>query len=293
MAQLCLVSPHDLDLRFRRLHRPLEPVIEKMAASLKSKGQISPLIAADDVDGPLVLLDGFKRQAAAEVLGWDRLKVMKEERSGSGAKAMIYLANRRNDFSMIQEALLLRELVEVDGLMQVEAAVLLERHKSWVSRRLDMIRRLSDGIVDDLQLGLLPPGSGPALARLPPCNQADFSAAIQVNRLLSKEINKLVDLWVKAGDPSHRRFLLDFPREALEIAWRKGKDHAHPKVVNWRKDLSTIRRLASGFERDLTGPIKMDKETALELQQLLDRTENACRSGFNALRNLLSKEISS
>jgi len=47
-------------------------------------------------------------------------------KSDSEAKALIYLLNRSKGFSMITEAILVRDLVEVEGLNQVEAGVLLE-----------------------------------------------------------------------------------------------------------------------------------------------------------------------
>jgi len=39
---------------------------------------------------------------------------------------------------MITEATLIRDLIEVEWLNQMETAVLLERHKSWVCRRLQL-----------------------------------------------------------------------------------------------------------------------------------------------------------
>jgi len=47
------------------------------------------------------------------------------------------------------EALVVWELLEIEGLNQVEAADLLERHKSWVCRRLSMIRSLAPEIIHD------------------------------------------------------------------------------------------------------------------------------------------------
>ena len=118
---------------------------------------------------------------------------------------------------MIQEAMLVRELIDTDGLTQTEAAGLLERHKSWVNRRLLMIRRLAPEIIEDLKLELLPPGSGPTLARLPPCNQSDFSATIQIHQLSATEIRNLADLWCMAKDQDTKQFLLKSPEEALDI----------------------------------------------------------------------------
>ena len=43
-------------------------------------------------------------------------------------------------------------------------------------------------------MDLIPPGVGPTLARVAPCNQGDIVAAIQKDKLSAGETNLLVDL---------------------------------------------------------------------------------------------------
>jgi ParB-like chromosome segregation protein Spo0J len=188
------IPTDQIDLRLLALRTPTTPAVEKMAASLKRRGQLTPIIIAEDGKYPM-LVDGFKRHEAARALGLDSLKGTSVTADPTQAKAMMYLMNRAGSFSMIQEAMLVRELVDTDGLTQTETARSLDRHKSWVNRRLLMIRHLAPEIIEDLSLELLPPGSAPSLARLPRCNQADFSAAIQIHRLSAKQIRNLIDLW--------------------------------------------------------------------------------------------------
>ena len=210
------VSPDHLDLSLGFL-RPVHARVQaKMTDSLIKYGQLTPLIVVED-KGRMILVDGFKRLRCAKELGMESLRVVPLKKSTAEAKALIYLLNRPTGFSMITEALLIRDLVEVEGLNQVETAVLLERHKSWVSRRLSMIRNLTPEIVDDIQLNLVPAGVGPSLARLPGDNQGDFSLAIQTNDLKSQEVKRLVDLWCKTKDPGVRRYLVKSPRKALEV----------------------------------------------------------------------------
>jgi hypothetical protein len=58
-------------------------------------------------------------------------------------------------FGELEEAWLVQALVPEDGLSQVEVAMLLARHKSWVCRRLAMMEKLRAAAQDDLRLGLL------------------------------------------------------------------------------------------------------------------------------------------
>jgi len=284
-----LVSPESLDLRLKRLHTPSRSAIDNMAASLARYGQISPVIASDDGQR-LILADGFKRQAAAKIIGLSRLVVMSVDTSIAHTKALMYLVNRASGFSMIAEAMLVQELVDVDGLKQAEAATLLERHKSWVSRRLDIIRRLAPETVEELKLNLVPGGSAPSLARLPQCNQADFSAAIQTHRLRPQEISRLVDLWCKAKEPAHKRFLLDFPHQALNVV-----NHNlayNQKGLKWHKDIRTIIEIATKMDEAFRqAPPKLDTKSARLLRQLVNEAELACQKSFDMMRKAISNEV--
>jgi len=133
------------------------------------------------------------------------------------------------------------------GLTQTEAGILPDRHKSWISRRLDMVRRLAPEVIDDLLLELIPAGGGPSLARIPACNQADFSAAIQTHQLAPMEIRRLVDMFCKAPDPGVKQAILRSPRSALELAEHPAKS----ETVNWRGKIQTLFRIIDTLEADL------------------------------------------
>lgn len=269
------VSLNELDLRLKYLHTPTQDAIEGMAASLKKRGQISPVIASIEL-GELILVDGFKRQAAATLADFDRLQVMTVAQGSPYTKALPYLMNRAKGFSMIEEAYLARELVEVDGLKQVEVASLLDHHKSWVHCRLDLIRSLAPEILEDLKLGLIPPGSASSLARLPKHNQADWSSAIQTHRLRSREVAQLVDLWCKAADPAQKKYLMELPRQALQVlkeANLKGPQNALHSLIAF------AQRLHQDYQN---GSNRLNRQGLSH--ELLDQAEQALRSCLDAIR---------
>lgn len=217
---------------------------KKMTDSLIKYGQLTPVTVVER-EHRMILVDGFKRHRSAKYIKMERLDAVVLSKSSSEAKALIYLLNMQAGFSMIAEATLIRDLIEVEGLNQVETAVLLERHKSWVCRRLQMIRNLSSQIVDDIKVNLIPPGVGPSLARLPRDNQADFSMTIQKHGLKYGEVNRLVDLWYKTKDPGVRQHLLDSPRQALEVvSLSRNKE-------KWAFLIETILSKISSLNREL------------------------------------------
>lgn len=218
------------DLDLERLRGSRDAAVDKMAGSLKRRGQLTPVIVTERGDRYL-LVDGFKRYRAAEKLRSASLNVVVIQADSKQAKAMLYLLNRPGGFSMIQEALLVKELIEIDGLTRSEAGLLVDRHKSWISRRLDMVRRLSPEVIDALLLELIPPGVGSSLARIPPCNQPDFAAAIQVHRLTPSEIRRLADFYCKAPDPDMKQMILGSPERALGIVQQEMKTVPPEKII--------------------------------------------------------------
>ncbi len=206
------VALNQLDLRLLPLCRPRQACVEKMVTALGKQGQLTPIIVSDKV-----LVDGFKRYEAAQRLNLEQLTAVAIEADPVRSKALTLMLNQGKHGSIIQEALLVRELVEVDGMSQSETALMLGRHKSWVHRRLLFIKSLAPQIIEDIQFGFLPAGSGLHLARLHTCNQGDLSAVIQNHKLKTQEIRTLVDLLAKAKAPEVKKILHDSPRQVLEL----------------------------------------------------------------------------
>ncbi len=133
-----------------------------MTQSLKDYGQVSPIIVCQ-LEGQTVLVDGFKRLHAARSLkGFTHLKASTLEVDEQGAKAALFNLNQIVGRPVeLEEAWLIFALVREDGLQQIEAALMLGRHKSWVNRRLALIERLCDEARKSLRLGLMTPTRGP------------------------------------------------------------------------------------------------------------------------------------
>jgi ParB-like chromosome segregation protein Spo0J len=105
------------------------------------------------------LVDGFKRLAAAEALGWAAVSIVVRPLDEMGQWAAMLPLNRGPvSMTTLEEALVLREMVKT-GLMQTEVASLCARHKTWVSRRVGLVDRLHPELIEALKLGLLHPGS--------------------------------------------------------------------------------------------------------------------------------------
>ena len=188
--------------------------IERMKQSLARHGQMTPLVTTARPEG-VELVDGFKRLAAAEALGWPSMSIVVRPLDAMGQwAAMLLLNGGPVSMTTLEEALVLREMVKT-GLTQTEVAELCARHKTWVSRRVGLVDRLHPELVEAMKLGLLHPGSARRLLSLPPGNQLEMSAVVQSARLGPRDTELLVSLWHRTKDPAARRALLSEPRASL------------------------------------------------------------------------------
>jgi ParB-like chromosome segregation protein Spo0J len=204
-----------------RLHIP--ELERGMMRSLESYGQLAPIVVVRQ-EGHWELIDGFKRLGAARKLPtMDRLLARQMEADEHSAKAAIYGLNRAGGRTReMEEAWIVHALVREDGLMQVEVAELLGRHKSWVCRRLALIEKLGPEARADLQVGLLTPSSARQLVRLPTGNQTEVLELVRREGLSTNELTGIVDLWVQCPARLQQQYILQHPREAL--AQEKGVD---------------------------------------------------------------------
>jgi hypothetical protein len=215
--ELRRIDPATLDLSLGRLRRLPEPAVAAMAESLRTKGQLSPLVAAER-DGVLVLVDGFVRRLAAMRDGPASMLVEVVKLSPVQMKAQLYLRNRERGLHLLEECGLVKELAEVEGLTQVEIGDALERHKSWVCRRLALVHQVSPHLLEEMALGQLGEGCLRRLALLPQRNQEALWTAARRTELSPRQTGQLVDLWRLAPDPEARQYVIEHPREALELA---------------------------------------------------------------------------
>lgn len=223
----------EIDVRLGRYRLAVLEAEEAMARSLRRYGQISPIVVWVRDEAP-VLIDGFKRLAAARMLkGMESLSARRVEVDERGAKAAMYALNRTGrHLGELEEAWLVQALVREDGLSQAEVAVLLGRHKSWVCRRLAMMEKLCPAAQEDLRMGLLSPTMARQLIRLPVGNQQGALETKQRHGLSAAELRGVVDLLLASGTEEKAAFVLEQPRQALREV-RVGP------VCGWDPRLST------------------------------------------------------
>lgn len=288
-----VVGAEEVDLGLSRLRVIPAGAVEAMRRSIERKGQLSPVVVAEG-EQRLELIDGFKRQAAVVVLKQTTLWVDVVKLSAVERKAQVYVRNRDRGLTLLEESLLVRELVRVDGLSQVEVADLLERHKSWVCRRLQFIEGLSPYLLEDVRVGLLSTGSARRLAPLPAGNQEEVASAVERERLSPRQTAKLVELWQRAPDETARRFVLSHPAQVLGVAQGGMEEGSadprlNPRAQQALRSLQILRgaaeRLCSRCEQ---GIAPLEKEGAAVLAGAFAQAREASRRAWDALDGVVA-----
>lgn len=290
------VKIDELDLRLGRLRQIPEGAIRAMLVSVRNKGQLSPVAAAKQ-DGALVLVDGFVRHIVARRLGLDSLLVEVVELSPVQMKVQLYLRNRERGMALVEECRLVRELAELDGLNQVEIGDLLERHKSWVCRRLALQRALSPQLIEDHELGWLNAGSVRRLAQLPARNQEQLVAVARQHELSPRETATFISLWQQAVDPQARTYLMSHPKEAVAQAEQRAAEPHDPRLGEPGRRVVTGLEMLGQVSLRVEGRIRaglgeLPAEGVVLIERASRRAEELCGTAFGAVRGWLKTRTS-
>lgn len=169
---------------------------------------------------------------------------------------------------------------------------LLGQHKSWVCRRLAMLERLSESVVEDLRLGLLGPALARQLVRLPAGNQESVLALTRRESLTAQEVSGVIDL-LHGASPEQAAFVLAKPREALRRV--NGvpaalRDPRLSRAGNWLvKQLTQAAEVLTRLEQWLRSPGEReltDRDRCLlepMLRELGDRSERVAERTLGSL----------
>lgn len=196
------VDIHQLDLRYAHTRVITSASIGSLARSIEQFGQISPLVGVSC--GSLVLIDGYRRVAALKLNGQDT--AMAEVWPCTEREAILRLIVRSSarKWEAIEEAGLLRELINGSDLSRAQLARLVGKDPSWVARRLDLLDSLDEGIIELIRAGRL--SSWAASRVLAPLARANGAHALGLAGWIAKEGASTRDLvtWLRHYRKSNR-----------------------------------------------------------------------------------------
>ncbi len=137
------IEHHQLDLRFdaTRLRDPQRE--SRLSASLLAHGQRQPVLVFSQQQR-FVLVDGYRRVRALAAIGRDTVAAMDLGCSEVDALLYAWSASVGRRPEAIEEAWLLREVLDLGALQQHALAERMGRSISWISRRLGLLAALPE-----------------------------------------------------------------------------------------------------------------------------------------------------
>jgi len=246
------LSAFDLSLsemRITNMDRILQ--VEK---SMRVHGQLQAVVARVHAGG-IQLIDGFKRLYAAEDLMMETLQCHLLEIDLSEAKVLLLSYNRpHQSMEVLEEALVLKDLLETHELDQRHLARLTGYSRSWVSRRLSLIDKMNEEVSAEIRMGTLTSSHARALIRLPRGNQGEVARVMTSCHLTSRQSNALADAFLKAKDEDGQRDIIAHPEKVIErIAPEPEEEVYDTRLSGYGNELMrSICEALSGLEHLLT-----------------------------------------
>jgi ParB family transcriptional regulator, chromosome partitioning protein len=237
---------HRLELRFAHLRINDVPAVQRLADSIQECGQLVECVAAGaPEDASLVLVDGYRRVAALARLGRDTAQVQCWGCPVEQALTQVLARTGSRAFTPIEEALLLRELIDAHGLTQRDAARNCARDVSWVQRRLMLLGALPQALVEAVRSARVSSWAATRvfapLARANSDHAARLLASLDAHLLSTRELRAWFEHYQGAQREQRERMV------------------AHPQLfihsLKQRELDGDAQQLREGPERELVGDL--------------------------------------
>ena len=189
-----------------------------MRAALARDGQQLPVVVVAAREGRYILIDGYKRVRALRRLRVDVVHAVCWDLPEHEALLLGRLMRNAKGDSALEQGWLLDELHTRFGLDADDLARRFGRSKSWVSRRLGLVRELPQPIQQLVRSGKL--GAHAAMRSLVPLARANGKDAIELATAIAplrpstRQVETLCVAFAR-GDAEARRLLLEHPRAYL------------------------------------------------------------------------------
>jgi ParB family transcriptional regulator, chromosome partitioning protein len=212
---------HQLSMRYSALRITLRGYEARLTASLAAEGQLHPVLVVRGSAGGYVLIDGYRRVKALQVLGGDTVEAVELPMEESAALLFRYCQESIHPRTALEDGWILRELIEEHGMSQVELSRRLQRSESWVSRRLSLVRELPREAQELVRQGKL--CAYGATKYLVPLARAKRSACKELvshlssRRTSARELERIYRSF-RSGDAEQRGLVVSNPELFLKAA---------------------------------------------------------------------------
>jgi ParB-like chromosome segregation protein Spo0J len=250
---------HRLQLPFAPLRIQVAAAVDRLARSIEQCGQLVPVVAAGESAQSWTLIDGYRRVDALRRCGRDRVWVELWQCPLSSGLLRLLARGQARAWLPLEEAALIRELMQRFDCSQRDIARDSGRDVSWVSRRLALIDSVPETVIAAVRRGDL--SSWAASRIMVPLARANTAHAEALLERLQHEPLSTRELaaWFERYQHTHAAMRERLVREpALLInAWRERRAQARAERLalgpqgSWLADLKQHRALSQRLHESL------------------------------------------
>ncbi len=208
---------HRLELRFEQIRVTRPGELSRLLQSIATDGLRLPIHVADTGDA-LILIDGYLRLGAYLLLKRDKIPAFCRPQPLNEALCEWFANQRSRTLEPIEEAWLIRHLIDED-LSRQAIAQQIGKGKSWISRRLALLDGLSDRAQQALRNGEITSwAASRVFVPLAHANRADAEQLLEVvttDHFSTRELSLWYQHYQKSRGEKRRR-LVEHPRLFLD-----------------------------------------------------------------------------
>lgn len=224
------IDMHRLELRYAATRIEDAAAVRRLARSIQECGQLVACIAAGrPEDASLVLIDGYRRVAALGQIGRDTAQVQCWGCPVGQALAQLLACSGARIFAAVEQALMLRELIDAHGLTQRQAAAQCGRDVSWVQRRLVLLGGLPEPLVQAVRSARVSSWAAARvfapLARANSEHASRLLAGLDAQPLSTRELHTWFEQYQRA-QRSQRERMVEHPRLFIDSLNERDRDRA-------------------------------------------------------------------
>lgn len=203
MLAVAMIEPHPEQPR-RHFD---EAALEELAASIRARGVIQPVIVRPLPGGRYQLIAGERRWRAAQKAQVHEIPALIRDLEERDVMALALIENiQREDLSPVEEARAYQRLAQTEDLTQAEIAKLVDKSRSHVAN-LQRLLSLPEAVLDHLEAGRLDMGHARALIGRD--DAAELAQRAIDQKLTVRDVEKLA----RKGDAPRQRRRAAEPRD--------------------------------------------------------------------------------
>jgi ParB family chromosome partitioning protein len=140
-----------------------EEALNELAASIREHGVIQPILVEEDQGGSYTIIAGERRARAARLAGLSEIPAIIRNYSDEKRLVVSIIENiQRSDLDPVEEAQAYKQLMEMSGLSQEEAADRVGKNRATLANALRLLK-LPAAMQEALKTGTISPGHARAL----------------------------------------------------------------------------------------------------------------------------------